>query len=347
MAVNNLITFRKGTSSEWTFADPVLSNGEPGYDTTNKLFKIGNGSLTWSQLKPVIGGTVEYDTVANFPNPGINSILYIATDSSRIYRWTNSVYVEMGPLSQFYFAWTPYTLGNNLSLWLDANDTDTIILNGSSVSQWNDKSGNNLNATQATATNQPIYSQTGWQNNKPAITFSSIDGRHMNFSGFASGTYDLFSVFKHDGATATTFGFWRNAASNTFLPLATNTSGTGTRLVGVTADNIVFGYPNGRSTAISVPADGASFRQAYWSICTVADGLFLRLANVPISATSDINRIGFSTISYGIQGQVCEIIAISSSTTNMNKQKLEGYLAWKWGLVDKLPSNHLYKNGPP
>ncbi|MFM5944980.1 MAG: hypothetical protein ACKO9G_16710, partial [Dolichospermum sp.] len=39
-------------------------------------------------------------------------------------------------------------------LWLDAADSSTITLNGSTVSQWNDKSGNGRNAIQATATNQ-------------------------------------------------------------------------------------------------------------------------------------------------------------------------------------------------
>ena len=52
-----------------------------------------------------------------------------------------------------------------LDLWLDADDTSTI--NGGSptpgdqVSLWTDKSGAGNNATQGTATNQPIY-QTGY-----------------------------------------------------------------------------------------------------------------------------------------------------------------------------------------
>ena len=53
--------------------------------------------------------------------------------------------------------WSPLQLGANLSLWLDASDASTITLNGSTVSQWNDKSGNARHATQATAANQP-----GW-----------------------------------------------------------------------------------------------------------------------------------------------------------------------------------------
>jgi hypothetical protein len=45
----------------------------------------------------------------------------------------------------------------NLAAWFDASDSDTITLNGSDVSQWDDKSGNQNNASQTTYANQPSY----------------------------------------------------------------------------------------------------------------------------------------------------------------------------------------------
>lgn len=54
MPVNNTIQLRKGTSATWTSADPVLANGEPGFDTTNNILKIGNGISTWSQLSSIV-----------------------------------------------------------------------------------------------------------------------------------------------------------------------------------------------------------------------------------------------------------------------------------------------------
>jgi hypothetical protein len=53
--------------------------------------------------------------------------------------------------------WTPANLGSSLALWLDATDADTITLNGSNVSQWDDKSDNQLAVTQSVADNQPAY----------------------------------------------------------------------------------------------------------------------------------------------------------------------------------------------
>ncbi len=38
-----------------------------------------------------------YTEVSNFPASGVSNNYYLATDSSRIYQWTGSQYVEMGP----------------------------------------------------------------------------------------------------------------------------------------------------------------------------------------------------------------------------------------------------------
>ena len=67
--------------------------------------------------------------------------------------------------------WTPAALGSSLALWLDADDFSTITLNGSTVSQWDDKSGNGRHASQATLSSQPTYTANGL-NGKPAILFN-------------------------------------------------------------------------------------------------------------------------------------------------------------------------------
>lgn len=40
----------RATASEWTATNPVLFEGQIGYDTTNKKFKIGDGSTPWNSL---------------------------------------------------------------------------------------------------------------------------------------------------------------------------------------------------------------------------------------------------------------------------------------------------------
>ena len=44
------IQVRRGTAAQWTTADPVLSQGEIGFETNTNKFKIGDGSTNWSGL---------------------------------------------------------------------------------------------------------------------------------------------------------------------------------------------------------------------------------------------------------------------------------------------------------
>lgn len=41
---------RRGPSSEWTADNPVLAQGEPGFETDTGRLKIGNGVSSWSSL---------------------------------------------------------------------------------------------------------------------------------------------------------------------------------------------------------------------------------------------------------------------------------------------------------
>ena len=45
-------------------------------------------------------------------------------------------------------------------------------------------------------------------------------------------------------------------------------------------------------------------------------------------------------------GGIGEIIAIFDYDQGI-REKVEGYLAWKWGLVGNLDANHPYKHSPP
>ncbi len=50
MPVNTTITLRKGTATQWNVSNPILALGEPGFDTTNGVLKIGDGVQTWNNL---------------------------------------------------------------------------------------------------------------------------------------------------------------------------------------------------------------------------------------------------------------------------------------------------------
>jgi hypothetical protein len=50
------IQFRNDTAANWTSANPILAVGELGLETNTGLFKVGNGSSTWTALS--YGGLV-------------------------------------------------------------------------------------------------------------------------------------------------------------------------------------------------------------------------------------------------------------------------------------------------
>ena len=56
------IQLRNDTAANWTSANPVLAQAEVGLETDTRLFKIGDGVKTWSELDygalsvPVIDG---------------------------------------------------------------------------------------------------------------------------------------------------------------------------------------------------------------------------------------------------------------------------------------------------
>lgn len=45
-----LITLRSGNSGQWLQSNRILQSGEPGYDLSNRLLKIGDGVSNWANL---------------------------------------------------------------------------------------------------------------------------------------------------------------------------------------------------------------------------------------------------------------------------------------------------------
>lgn len=88
-----------------------------------------------------------------------------------------------------------------LELWLDATDESTITHSGGAVSQWNDKSGNNRNVVQATASAKPT---TGVDtiNGRNAITFDGVDDFMSGGDVLDLVLFDrtVFAVVRTDGA---------------------------------------------------------------------------------------------------------------------------------------------------
>ena len=75
------IQIRRDTEANWTSVNPTLALGEWGYDITNKVCKIGDGTTPWNTL-PVYGGESELpiatDTTAGIVKPDGSTITVTA-----------------------------------------------------------------------------------------------------------------------------------------------------------------------------------------------------------------------------------------------------------------------------
>lgn len=58
----DIIQFRRGTAAAWTTANPILADGEMGFETDTRKQKIGDGVTAWSSLA-YVGGAVDPDAL--------------------------------------------------------------------------------------------------------------------------------------------------------------------------------------------------------------------------------------------------------------------------------------------
>ena len=231
-------------------------------------------------------------------------------------------------------ALTPAELGADLALWLDAEDAASITLNGSTVSQWDDKSGNDRHVTQPTAASQPTYTLNGL-NGKPVLTFDGGDW----FSNLSL-SLSQFSVSLVETATQNTaliyypVGFGTGGISvggtnftQKFAIIGTN-SLVSTENSVLNAPTIVFGGSNNLGRQIAVNGNAPATNATAQSI-----------SQITIGQRSD----GF----WPFFGTIAEVVLTNNLLSTTDRQLLEGYLAWKWGLEANLPVGHPFRNSPP
>jgi hypothetical protein len=102
-----------------------------------------------------------------------------------------------------------------------------------------------------------------------------------------------------------------------------------------TGSNIV----NSTNNIISVILDTTGSVYLNGSATSVASTSF---AGTSLNASFD-----WAISAGAFKGYIGEVITYPSVLTDTNRQKIEGYLAWKWGLQGSLPIGHPYKNAPP
>jgi len=268
-------------------------------------------------------------------------------------------------------AWTPAQLGAALALWLDAEDADTITLNGSNVSQWDDKSGNGRNHVQATAASQPPLISAAI-NGKPALQATTAaqfveiaDGNPTfgttDLDAIAGDLHSVFTVMNGGNGT----GFYQSNGGRAGIGYgkAGGIGSAGTFVVGLLThdgSNVALTPPrwfvqqkgwNGVSTngaannanwhpgALSTNAVVGMVWNGSTTVATVNGTLFANSGapftspnqNAPARIGSTASTFGGAGTAGGGNAQVGEVVICGTALSVADRQRLEGYLAWKWG----------------
>lgn len=253
---------------------------------------------------------------------------------------------------------TPILLGNTY-MWYDGADTSSLTLSGSTITAWNDKSGNGNNLTVAVGPTRTATTSNpaGWD-----ISFNGSTQYIRSNAVVANGTNTMTVFIVVKNTTSATLG--RIIAGITNGP-ETNETGAfrfanaGTNLMAITKGNLSNNGQDGTNYTIS--------SDVYHIISITWNGA----SNSPIFVDGSLNgtygsnsNTTFSFTRFGLgaslgttatsftpatfwTGSLNEAVIYKSAISTTQRQQVEGYLAWKWGIKTALPTTHPYYNISP
>lgn len=224
-----------------------------------------------------------------------------------------------------------------VALWLDAADLTTLSFSdGSNISQWRDKSGNGYHASPSGSA--PTYSS--------ALTSVVLNGTTQSFAlnlDFLAGQdHQSFIVLRNYNFT------------NIYGALGG----------GVSANSLHIGFQNSTTYRMNfwgndyAPVISAAYRSNARNIVSFdwQSTTSTKTARANGTLEGSTNQYGLIGVMNGggrignvvgqgfLQADLCEIVfLLNANITLLNRQRMEGYLAHKWGLVENLPANHPFK----
>lgn len=245
--------------------------------------------------------------------------------------------------------WTPAQI--TTALWLDASDSATVTTVSGAVSEWRDKSGNNLHISQSVAANRPIYTSNALAG-KPVLSFDGVNDtleRSTGLDGLSSVT--ILSVFRINSGSnddiplavgtatsSTARGFYRSAGGSAIVAAGYANDFIST-LQWDLGNYHVFGFMNPQ---LATPNNFKVDRDGDEQSGTGSGGNLL-----PTTAGFAVGSIRGVSPTHCTNMDIAEVIVLASAALTGTWQQMQGYLAHKWGLTGSLPAGHPYKSAPP
>jgi len=256
---------------------------------------------------------------------------------------------------------------SGLNLWLDATDPNATGIPPqitSTITSWKDKSTNRLSGT---AVNLPMF-QKSILNGLPVIRFNGTN-QYINFGNvlnLGTNALSVFMVTKFAINAGNQVGMIGKASyrgnpgrwAMVYDTVAAGPNGVGIdffiddtnqALTGFVSNpnlqyNIFCGI-NTRTTSNTLYSNGSfASRQTFSATANnLSNTDPLYVASYP-DGTGSGPQAGLY-----MNGDIAEILVYFANLSDAQRQQVEGYLAWKWGLQGNLPTTHPYKRSiiPP
>jgi hypothetical protein len=255
--------------------------------------------------------------------------------------------------------WNPGIIPG-LTMWIDGEDSSSLTVTGSNISQISDKSGFNILLSQNTTSNQPARSSN--INGRQTIEMHVGDFISTTRSNFAASynnpaSLSQFTVFSLNTITSNSVitGFYDSTAGlNSNYTLAyrgasaprsliiTKSGGTNYLATNTLVANTPYFVENFRDNNNNIIAlyneNLDSYHQATDNIIMSNLRTFAlgrgKILNLPVT---------------GMYGDIGEVLFYNTSylSNRAYLPQLEGYFAWKWGMQTILSNDHPYKLRPP
>lgn len=237
--------------------------------------------------------------------------------------------------------WQPSLL-SSLRMWLKADDLTGA--DGSTVPAWDDATGAGFSPT---AGNSPSI-KTAFLNSKNVIEFDAATSDYFTipagtFAGIGEGSVFFVAKRRADPPGLTTsagpvIGEVGSHIDESNYPWVT----------GIVYDDFL----SANWHTVGDPGDLSAWhlgsfqsKASDWRYAFNGTDSFTTTSNT--FGTTGAGYIGRNTTGQNFDGYIAEVVAFSSFLTTDERQKVEGYLAHKWGLAANLAADHPYKAAPP
>jgi len=309
------------------------SNGSNWIGVGATVFTTAAYGVAWS---PVLSLWVATGT-------GTNTIATSATGLSNSWTARNSYFMQPGyGISWNSNAATPINpiAVTGLILWLDA--ADALTMTGSTIiSGWRDKSTYNNMMTPPASSNYPTLTANA-QNGKSVLTFSGSQYFTGPITLASANVFTHFAVY-YSSATLSAGAGYFDSSDGPGGQLSIWSGGGGQY-------QNAFAYGSSFNTGgsyriVSTVCASPTTVQVYFNGTNQNIGSSWNYYGTTTSATITSVTVGKAYQIFA--GNLAEIVMYSTALSDSDRYKVEGYLAWKWGLQTSLPVGHAYYNAAP